>query len=93
MYLHSTLITFEESESTVLQLHADTLQAVHHHWDIEQGQDHWLEEGQGRGGKERCVRGVYVCVCPSVCMFGGIIYPDLSKCFRERVGWSGNQLK
>ena len=67
MYLHSTLITFEESESTVLQLHADTLQAVHHHWDIEQGQDHWLEGGQGGGGeKERCVRGVYVCVSKCV---------------------------
>lgn len=55
MYLHSTLITFEESESTVLQLHADTLQAVHHHWDIEQGQDHWLEGGQGGGGRRRGV--------------------------------------
>ena len=59
---NSILITFKESESTVLQLHADTLQAVHHHWDIEQGQDHWLKGGQKGGGKERCVRGVCMCV-------------------------------
>ena len=63
---NSTVITFEESESTVLQLHADTLQAVHHHWDIEQGQDHWLVEGGQRGGGgegEVCEVCVQVCVC------------------------------
>ena len=73
---NSILITFEQSKSTVLKLHADTLQAVHHHWDIEQGQDHWLVEGgQGGGGREGGGEGEVCerCVCPSVCMFGGII--------------------
>ena len=36
------LPTFKQSEGTVLQLHLHSLQGIHHHRDVQQGQNEGL---------------------------------------------------
>lgn len=47
---HSLTVTFQKWESTVLQLHDNTLQDWQHGSDVQKEQYDWLREGGGMNG-------------------------------------------